>query len=118
MVTKGRTDAMFSLALQGEGEILKKRTVTTMGVRFPANSVTGREGRYEYMLYDGAAGIGIMLLDLYSATHDSRYMEVVEEISYGLVASTPEYGPLSPALFIGFSAVVLFHLACARVLET
>ena len=111
------TNSYFKMALQGGDEILKRRTATTLGLRFPADLKTGTEGRYEFKLYDGSAGIGIVLLDLYSATGDSRYIKTVEEISYGLVISTPESDSIANGLYSGFAGVGLFHLACARVLK-
>lgn len=111
------TDIYFKFALHGADEILKRATPTTMGLRFPADSKNGFEGRYEYKLYDGAAGIGLVLLDLYCATKNRRYAEVVAEISYGLVTSTPEYPPIFAGLYSGFAGVGFFHLACARVFK-
>jgi lantibiotic modifying enzyme len=117
MALKKQFQEYFSLALKGGEHILRKRTATTMGLRFPAEPYPGRsEIRYEYKLYDGAAGIGIALLDLFRATGDSRYAEVCEDVAYGLIESTPEYGPLHSGLYSGFSGVGLFHLARARVL--
>ncbi|HSE42705.1 MAG TPA: lanthionine synthetase LanC family protein [Acidobacteriota bacterium] len=111
------TQHYLKFAVSKAHEILKSGTPTTMGLRFPADSKTGFEGRYEHKLYDGASGIGIVLLDLYSATRDKRFSKTVEEISYGLVASTPEYAPILPGLYNGFAGVALFHLTCARILK-
>ena len=118
MTFKKGTGEYLALALSGGEELLRKRTVTTMGIRFPAEPYPGKlEIRYELKLYDGAAGIGITLLDLYQATGDPRYTGLCEEISHGLIESTPEYGLLRPGLYGGFSGVALFHLACARILQ-
>jgi hypothetical protein len=111
------TQQYLKLALNKADEILESGTPTTMGLRFPADSKTGFEGKYEYTLYNGASGIGIVLLDLYSATRDKRFSKTVEEISYGLVASTPEHAPILPGLYNGFAGVALFHLTCARIFK-
>ncbi|MCI0613870.1 hypothetical protein L0244_12870, partial [bacterium] len=105
----------FKFVLNGGDEILKRATPTTMGLRFPADSKNGFESRYEYKLYDGAAGIGVVLLDLFRATKNQRYARIVEEISYGLVTSTPESPPLLGGMYSGFAGVGFFHLACARI---
>jgi len=118
MTGKKRTDEYLALALSGGEELLRKRTVTTMGVRFPAEPYPGKEEiRYEFKLYDGSAGIGITLLDLFQATGDSRYADLCEEVSRGLIESTPEYGLPRPGLYGGFCGVALFHLAYARILR-
>lgn len=111
------TNPYFSFALNAGDEILKRATHTTMGLRFPADSKNGFETKYEYKLYDGAAGVGIVLLDLYCATKNQRYARIVEEISYGLVTSTPESPPLLGGLYSGFAGVGFFHLACARIFK-
>lgn len=108
---------IFTLALQGAEQLLRKRTQTTMGVRFPAQSPESSDKRYEYKLYDGAAGIGLVLLDLACATEDKRYTDLCNEIWHGLIESTPEHGPLPVGLFNGFSGVALFHLARAQLLQ-
>ncbi len=107
----------FKFVLNGGDEILKRATPTTMGLRFPADSKNGFESRYEYKLYDGAAGIGVVLLDLFRATKNQRYARIVEEISYGLVTSTPESPPLLGGMYSGFAGVGFFHLACARIFK-
>ena len=106
------TNPYFKFALNGGNEILKRATPTTMGLRFPADSKNGFESKYEYKLYDGAAGIGMVLLDLFRATKNQHYARMVEEISYGLVTSTPESPPLFGGLYSGFAGVGFFHLAC------
>jgi hypothetical protein len=111
------TNPYFKFALHAGDEILKRATHTTMGLRFPADSKNGFEGRYEFKLYDGAAGIGIVLLDLFCATKNQRHARIVEEISYGLVTSTPEFPPLLGGLYSGFAGVGFFHLACARIFK-
>src|SRR5687767_858702 len=98
----------FRLALCGGEEILRSQTETTMGIRFPAEPHEGTtQVRYEYKLYDGAAGAGIALLDLYHATKDARYADLSEAIAHGLFESTPEFGPLSEGLYSGFGGVAL-----------
>ena len=47
----------------------------------------------------------------------SAYARGAEEISYGLVTSTPEYPPLFGGLYSGFAGVGFFHLACARIFK-
>jgi len=111
------TNPYFKFALNGGNEILKRATPTTMGLRFPADSKNGFESKYEYKLYDGAAGIGMVLLDLFRATKNQHYARMVEEISYGLVTSTPESPPLFGGLYSGFAGVGFFHLACARIFK-
>ena len=111
------TNPYFKFAIKGGEEILKRATHTTMGLRFPADSKNGFDARYEYKLYDGAAGVGIVILDLYCATKKQRYARIVEEISYGLVTSTPEFPPLLGGLYSGFAGVGFFHLACARIFK-
>lgn len=87
-----------------------------MGVRFPSRS--RKLGTvYEHTLYQGAAGVGLVLLELAVATGDRRYRTLALEVAEGLVESTPDdASDLDPGLFTGHGGVALFHLAVARFL--
>ncbi len=103
-----------SLALRGAASILRRRTPTTLGIRFPEGEETGLRGKYDFSLYDGAAGVGLVLQDLAAATGDRSCRDVAEEVRLGLLDSTST-DPLPPGLYTGFGGVALLHLSHARL---
>ncbi|NJD20917.1 MAG: hypothetical protein FIA95_16735, partial [Gemmatimonadetes bacterium] len=109
------TAVFRALALRGAASIAERRTVTTLGIRYPGKDTAGLEGVYDYTLYEGAAGVGLVSLDLAAATGDARWLALAGAVGDGLLESTPSEGDLPSGLYTGFEGVVLFHLARARL---
>src|SRR4051812_24842048 len=77
-----------STALRAGEELLKRRALTTMGLRFPGYGGPDSSHAYGHSLYSGAAGVGIALLDLAAATSDPGYLQLCDEVRDGLIEST------------------------------
>ncbi len=116
------TDLSFSqskvlFAAQTLGRfLLDTAQETTYGLRFPEYT---KEGAVEYHdnLYQGAAGVGLTLLDLYQATGQSEYAQMAERVGYDLIESTPGRLFIHPGLFSGQAGHVLFYLQAASILK-
>jgi hypothetical protein len=107
----------LTFALRGAEALLRQQTPTTMGVRFPSVEDAVKEDKYGVGLYDGAAGVGLVLCDLWRATKDRRFRRLEERVHYGIIESTPTDGDLDPGLFSGHSGIALHHLARAHLLR-
>ena len=106
----------LALARRGAEALLVQQTPTTMGLRFPSVEDAVKEDKYGVGLYDGAAGVGLVLLDLWRATRDRRFRRLEERVQYGIIESTATDGDLNPGLFSGHSGIALHHLARAHLL--
>lgn len=108
---------ILHLARRGAEALLRQQTPTTMGLRFPSVEDAERQDRYGAALYDGAAGVGLVLLDLWRATGDRRFRTLDDRVHCGIVESTPADGDVDLGLFSGHSGIALYQLARARLLQ-
>ena len=108
---------ILTLARRGAEALIRQQTPTTMGLRFPSVEDAERQDKYGIAVYDGAAGVGLVLLDLWRATGDHRFRRLDDRVQCGIIESTPAEGELDPGLFSGHSGIALHHLARARLLR-
>ncbi|MFI5312411.1 MAG: lanthionine synthetase LanC family protein, partial [Gemmatimonadales bacterium] len=106
----------WRLAARGVAHLHRSVVVTTCGARFPQNASAVEEGAPERPagLYDGAAGVGLVLLRWAQLDSSPRHRALAQAVVDGLLEST-RASPNNPSLYGGDAGVAVLLVRAAQV---